>query len=35
MPLDLTASSALTQQLLDWQLIHPGLLDDLARGGVK
>ena len=29
---DLPASSAMTQQLLDWQPTHPGLLDDLDRG---
>ncbi len=29
---DLPASSAVTQQLLDWQPTHPGLLDDLDHG---
>ena len=29
---DLPASSAMTQQLLDWQPTHPGLLDDLDHG---
>ncbi len=29
---DMPASSAMTQQLLDWQPTHPGLLDDLDHG---
>jgi nucleoside-diphosphate-sugar epimerase len=30
--LDVAASSALTRELLGWQPIHPGLLDDLDEG---
>ncbi|MFB7497442.1 SDR family oxidoreductase [Streptomyces sp. NPDC056161] len=30
--LDMAASNALTRELIDWQPVHPGLLDDLDKG---
>jgi hypothetical protein len=30
--IDSPASSALTRELLDWQPVQPGLLDDLDKG---